>query len=192
MTDQVQENESVTLDEAAQEQEFARLDELSAQTSDCIKRHCIYAAVGGLVPLPFVEMVASSTIQLRMIAGLCDIYGVRFSENAVKNAMGTLIATVLPASSVGYAARSLIRRVPVVGAVFSVVAMPTLAAACTYALGKVFAWHFAKGGTAMNFKAEEMKTCFKEQFEEGKRKASEFIKGAKKTGNAEVSAATAA
>ena len=189
MTDQI--NESVVLDEEAQEQEFARLDDLSAQTSECIKRHCIYAAVGGLVPLPFVEMVASSTIQLRMIAGLCDVYGVRFSENAVKNAMGTLIATVLPASGVGYAARTLIRKVPVVGTVFSVVAMPTMAAACTYALGKVFAWHFAKGGTTTNFKAEEMKTCFKEHFEEGKRKASEFIKGSKKAPATEASPAAA-
>jgi len=169
--------ESVTPDEAAQEQEFARLDKISAQVNDCIKRHCAYAAVGGLVPLPFVEMVTSSTIQLRMIAELCDIYGVRFSENAVKNAMGALIATVLPASGVGYAARAFIRRVPVVGTVFGVVAMPTLAAASTYALGKVFAWHFAKGGSTTNFKAEEMKASFKEQFEKGKRKASEFIKG---------------
>ena len=190
MSDQV--NESAVLDEEAQEREFERLDELSAQAGECIKRHCIYAAVGGLVPLPFVEMITSSTIQLRMIAGLCDVYGVRFSENAVKNAMGTLIATALPATGVGYAARSLIRKVPVVGAAFGVVAMPTLAAACTYALGKVFAWHFAKGGTTTNFKAEDMKARFMEHFEEGKRKASEFIKGSKKAPASDASPAAAA
>lgn len=176
MTDQVKES---VASEDAQEAEFARLDEISSKERECIKRHCIYAAVGGLIPLPFVEVVTSSTIQLRMIAGLCDIYGVRFSENAVKNAIGPLIASVLPASGVAYAASKLARQIPVVGTVVGVVSMPALGAACTYALGKVFAWHFAKGGTATNFNAEAMKTRFKEEFEEGKRKASEFVKGSK-------------
>ena len=168
------------------EQEYLRQDELSAQTKDCIKKHCIYAAVGGLIPVPFVEMVTSSTIQLRMIANLCDIYEVRFSENAVKNAIGTLLATVIPAGGVGMAVTSLFSRVPVVGAVFGVVAMPSLAAASTYALGKVFAWHFAKGGTASNFNADAMKSRFKHEFEEGKRKASEFFKGGAKAKPADI------
>lgn len=103
--------------------------------------------MGGLIPLPFVKVITSSTIQLRMIAGLCDVYDVRFSENAVKNAIGPLVASVLPASGVGYVASKLVRRLPVVGTAVGVVAMPALGAACTYALGRVFAWHFAKGGT---------------------------------------------
>lgn len=190
MTDQVK--ESATSEEE-QEAEYARQDEISSKARECIKRHCIYAAVGGLIPLPFVEIVASSTIQLRMIAGLCDVYDVRFSENAVKNAIGPLIASVLPASGVGYVASKLVRRVPVVGTVVGVVSMPALGAACTYALGRVFAWHFAKGGTATNFNTEAMKGRFKEEFEEGKRKASEFVKGSKsKTASAATPAAAEA
>ena len=163
------------------EQEFLRQDELSRQSNECIKKHSIYAAVGGLVPVPFLEMATSSTIQLRMIAQLSDVYEVRFSENAVKNAVGTLIATVVPVTSVGHVTYSLFRSVPVVGSVFGMVAIPALAAACTYALGKVFAAHFASGGTTLNFNSEAMKASFKEKFEEGKRKASEFVgkKGAK-------------
>mgnify|MGYP003625368201 CR=1 FL=1 len=75
----------------------------------------------------------------------------------------------------------LIRRVPVVGTIFGVVAMPTFAAACTYALGRVFAWHFAKGGTVADFDADEASEKFKDEFAEGKRKASEFVKGGSKT-----------
>ncbi|MFH1804179.1 MAG: DUF697 domain-containing protein [Pseudomonadota bacterium] len=164
------------------EDEISVADETLALSKDCIHRHAIYAAVGGLIPVPFLEMATSSTVQIRMIAKLCDIYDVRFSEYAVKNAIGTLIATVLPATGVGYTAASLIRGVPVIGSVFGMVAMPALAAASTYALGRVFAWHFAKGGTTVDFDAAEMKERFKDEFEEGKRKASEFVKGdAKKT-----------
>lgn len=165
----VQETEEVAIAEA---------DELIAQARDCIHRHSIYAAVGGLVPIPFLEMATCSTIQLRMLAKLCDIYGVPFSENAIKNSVATLVATVLPASGIGLATAGIIRRVPVVGTIFGMVAMPAFAAACTYALGRVFAWHFAKGGTAADFDAEEMKDRFQDEFADGKRKASEFVKGA--------------
>ncbi|MDG4720906.1 MULTISPECIES: YcjF family protein [Thalassospira] len=178
----VQETEDVAAAEA---------EELRAQTRDCIHRHSVYAAVGGLVPIPFLEMAACSTIQLRMIAKLCDIYGVSFSENAIKNSVATLVATVLPVTGIGIATANLIRRVPVVGTVFGLVAMPTFAAACTYALGRVFAWHFAKGGTASDFDAEEMKDRFKDEFAEGKRKASDFVKGGKSTAKTAGGAETA-
>ena len=168
-----------TVQEDATAEAFLRKDELSRQASDCIKKHTMYAAVGGLVPLPLLEMVASSTIQLRMIAKLCDVYEVRFSENAVKSSISTLVATVLPATGVGLAVSSLFRSVPVVGTAFGVIAMPTLVAATTYALGKVFAWHFAKGGRTLDFKPEEMKERFKEEFEEGKRKAADLVRGDK-------------
>ncbi|WP_022728589.1 YcjF family protein [Fodinicurvata sediminis] len=165
--------------EQTEEVTVTESDEHHTQARDCIHRHSAYAAVGGLVPIPFLEMAASSTIQLRMIAKLCDIFGVPFSENAIKNSIATLVATVLPASGIGLATASLIRRVPVVGTIFGVVAMPTFAAACTYALGRVFAWHFAKGGTVDDFDAEEMKGRFQDEFAEGKRKASDFVKGEK-------------
>ncbi|MGM0561824.1 MAG: YcjF family protein [Pseudomonadota bacterium] len=167
-------------------------DELHDQARNSIHRHSAYAAVGGLVPIPFLEMAASSTIQLRMIAQLCDIYGVPFSENAIKNSIATLVATVLPVSGVGLVTASLIRRVPVVGTIFGFVAMPTFAAACTYALGRVFAWHFSRGGTVEDFDAEEMKDRFQDEFADGKRKASEFVKGEKTTSTKATGGAAAA
>lgn len=167
-------------------------DEIRAQSRDCIHRHSVYAAVGGLVPIPFLEMATSSTIQLRMLAKLCDIYGVPFSENAIKNSISTLVATVLPMTGVGYATASLVRKVPVVGTVFGLVAMPTFAGACTYALGRVFAWHFAKGGTVKDFDADAMKSRFKDEFEDGKRKASDFVKGGAKSTAKPAAGASAA
>lgn len=150
--------------------------ELHDQASDCVNRHTIMAAAGGFIPVPFVEMAAVSTIQLRMIAKLCDIYEIKFSEHAVKNSIGALLGTVLPVSGVGYAASAFLRGVPVIGSVFGMVAMPSLFAASTYALGRVFAWHFSKGGTIGNFDAEKMKDRFKEEYNAGKRKVSNLVK----------------
>src|SRR5690606_42113736 len=61
------------------EEDNTILPELVSHT---IKRHAAYAAAGGLIPIPLVEVAASGTIQLRMIARLCDHYDLPFSEQA--------------------------------------------------------------------------------------------------------------
>ena len=63
-------------------------DGLPAAVTHQIRRHAMYAAAGGLIPVPLLEIVTSGTIQIRLVAKLCDIYGVSFSENAVKAALG--------------------------------------------------------------------------------------------------------
>jgi uncharacterized protein (DUF697 family) len=147
-------------------------DGLPAAVTHQIRRHAMYAAAGGLIPVPLLEIVTSGTIQIRLVAKLCDIYGVSFSENAVKAALGSLIGSILPAGAIGVSAFALIRSVPVVGPLLSLATMPALAGAATWAVGRVFAWHFANGGTLENFDAEGSKEQFKAEFEAGKRRAS--------------------
>jgi len=147
-------------------------DGLPAAVTHQIRRHAMYAAAGGLIPVPLLEIVTSGTIQIRLVAKLCDIYGISFSENAVKAALGALIGSILPAGAIGVSAFALIRSVPVVGPLLSLATMPALAGAATWAVGRVFAWHFANGGTLENFDAEGSKEQFKAEFEAGKRRAS--------------------
>ncbi|MBO6783270.1 MAG: DUF697 domain-containing protein [Alphaproteobacteria bacterium] len=144
---------------------------LTAEASQIIRRHTAYAAAGGLVAIPVVELAICTTIQLRMIAKLCDEYGVRFSENAVKASVGALVGSVIPISSIGYSVFAAARSVPGVGQILGVLTLPVLAGALTWAVGRVFAWHFAGGGSLEDFDAEAAKDRFKEEFEEGKRRA---------------------
>ena len=144
---------------------------LSADASQIIRRHAAYAAAGGLVAIPIVELAICTTIQLRMIAKLCDEYDVAFSENAVKAAVGALVGSVIPISSVGYSVFAAARAVPGVGQFLGILTVPALAGALTWAVGRVFAWHFASGGDLENFDADASKDQFKKEFEEGKRRA---------------------
>jgi uncharacterized protein (DUF697 family) len=144
---------------------------LPAEVSDTIRRHTAYAAAGGLVAIPMIEVAICGTIQLRMIAKLCDAYGVKFSENAVKAAIGTLVGSVLPVGALGYSVFAAVRTVPGVGQILGMLTLPVLAGAVTYAVGRVFAWHFASGGTIEDFDAEAASGDFKREFEEGKRRA---------------------
>lgn len=153
------------------------IEDLPTTVNQTIRRHAMYAAAGGLIPIPLVEILTSGTIQLRMISRLCDAYGVPFSENAIKASLATLVGSLLPMSSVGYTVLSFTRAVPVVGGILGLATIPALAAAATWAVGRVFAWHFAQGGTLEDFDAEGAKDDFKREFEEGKRKVADPVKG---------------
>lgn len=153
------------------------IEDLPTTVNQIIRRHAMYAAAGGVVPVPLIEVLISGTVQLRMISQLCDTYGVPFSENAIKASIAALVGSVLPVSSLGYSVLSFTRAVPVVGPVLGLATIPAMAAAATWAVGRVFAWHFEGGGTLEDFDVEGAKEDFKREFEEGKRKVSDAVKG---------------
>ena len=49
---------------------------------------------------------------------------------------------------------------PLVGPALGVLSMPAMAAAVTWAVGKVFMQHFASGGTLLDFDPEKTRTHF--------------------------------
>jgi len=146
-----------------------------------IRRHTIYAATGALIPIPMIEVVTSTSMQVQMIAQLCDLYEVRFSEQAVKAALATFVGVVVPAGGIGASAYIVARSVPVIGPVLGLTTAPLLAGAMTWAIGRVFAWHFERGGSMDDFRADDAIARFRYEFSEGKRRAGEFLRNAGKT-----------
>ena len=132
-----------------------------------IRNHVIGAMGVGLIPMPVVDFVALSGIQLNLLRKMALAYNIPFSKDKGKNLIGALIGggLTLPA---GYALASLVKIVPIIGSTAGAVAMPAAAGATTYAIGKVFLQHFASGGTLLNFDPEKVKAYYKEMFEEGK------------------------
>ncbi|XWN30172.1 MAG: DUF697 domain-containing protein [Devosia sp.] len=129
-----------------------------------INRHAAYGAAGGLIPIPIVDIAAASTIQMRMISQLADVYDIRFSEQLVKSTVASLVTSVVPQAGVGYTTLSAVRVVPVIGTALSMATFPALYGALTYALGRTFAWHFANGGTLEDLKVSDLKDHFKSEF----------------------------
>ncbi len=136
----------------------------SEQVNEIIRWHAGYSAVGGLIPVPLLDIAASTTIQIRMISKLCRLYGVPFSEQAVKGTIASLVASVIPAAGVGYMTASAMRWIPLVGPILGFATFPALYAALTWALGRTFAWHFSRGGTLDNFMSDETKDRFRSEF----------------------------
>ncbi|MGH6770257.1 MAG: YcjF family protein [Xanthobacteraceae bacterium] len=123
---------------------------------------CLWSGGAGLIPLPLVDMAAVGAVQLQMLRKLAALYDVRFSENLGKSVLASLVGALIPASS-GMGLASMVKSVPLVGTVVSLVSMPVLSAGATYIIGRVFMQHFASGGTLLDFNPPDYREFIKEQ-----------------------------
>ncbi len=139
--------------------------------ADDIIRKRVYASVGtGLVPIPVLDVIALSSLQVEMVARLSGLYEIPFKKDLVKTAISAMVGGVMPVALTPMVA-SLIKLIPVVGYPAAAVTMSATGGAATYAIGKVFVQHFESGGTLLNFNAEKVKAYYQEKFQEGEKVA---------------------
>ncbi|MEM6676713.1 MAG: GTPase associated protein [Pseudomonadota bacterium] len=169
---------------AAAAEESVELMDAAPDVESIIRTHSYYAAGSGLIAIPAVDMLAATTIQLRMIAKLCEAHGVAFSDQAVKSTLAAIVTGGLPRLTVGYPLMSAAKSVPVVGTLLGVATLPALNGAVTYALGKAFDWHFGRGGTLLDVDTKEMAEKVGEEIQAGKAAVSKAVSGSKATAKA--------
>lgn len=121
----------------------------------------------GLIPLPVVDFIAVSAVQLDMVRQLSKIYGVDYKESEGKAVITSLTGTGLAQLS----ARAAVKLVPGIGSIVGGVTMSVLSGASTYAIGEVFKAHFETGGTFLDFDPNRLKKFYQEKFEKGKQVA---------------------
>jgi uncharacterized protein (DUF697 family) len=130
-----------------------------------ITKH-VGAAMGfGFLPLPVIDFVAITGVQMDLVYRLSRIYEVEFSTQAVRALIGSLLGASIPLQP---ALISGLKLMPGIGTAAAFVAQPALAGASTYAIGKVFVEHFESGGTLLTFDASKMKAHFEQRMNEGK------------------------
>jgi hypothetical protein len=110
-----------TTPEAAAKPEAPETPELTpAQRLDMatklVERFALFGGVGGLIPVPVVDVAAVAGVQLQMLRRLSQIYNVPFSENSGKAVIAALAGTMIPATS-GIGAASMLKSVPVIGTI---------------------------------------------------------------------------
>jgi len=137
------------------------------QAQALVNSYVPWSVAAGLIPVPMFDMAALMSVQLRMLDQLAKMYSVPFMENGVKTTVSSLIGTVLSAN-IGAALGSLVKTIPIVGAVAGAVMAPAAYSAVTYAIGRVFVAHFESGGTFLDFDADEMRAFFVAEYEKAK------------------------
>lgn len=136
---------------------------MNSDAEKAIKNHSLYAAGGGLIPIPVLDFLAVTGIQIDLVQNLCDVYNINFYRNQGKSVISALVGTSL--ATIG---SSLIKAIPGVGSLLGGFSMSILSGATTYAIGQVFAKHFENGGTLDNIDVEEFRAFYKRKVEEGK------------------------
>lgn len=140
------------------------------QTPDkIIKTHMMLSMGAGLVPLPLLDVVAVTAVQVDMLKQLSSHYNIPFSEQAGKSWISAISGSILARMGA-----STMKAIPVVGSILGGVTMSALSGASTYALGNVFKKHFKNGGDLSDMDVDKAKAYFKEKFDEGKKVAKEM------------------
>lgn len=133
-----------------------------------VRIHTGWAAAGGLVPVPGLDVAALVAIQLKMLSDLGDIYKIPFQRENAKRVIASLVGgvgSVAVAQLTGWAIKS----IPFIGTIASAFWQPAVASAATWALGKVFIQHFESGGTFLDFEPEKVREHFRQEFEDARR-----------------------
>jgi uncharacterized protein (DUF697 family) len=141
----------------------------SSAAETIVKDHVLWAIGAGLVPLPILDIVAVTAVQLDMLKQLATLHSVPFTESEGKAWVSTLAGNVV--ARVGANA---IKLIPGIGTLIGGVSMSILSGASTYAIGQVATEHFARGGTLGNIDMSAAKRAYEEELERGKRVAADL------------------
>ena len=132
-----------------------------------VDKYAIWASGIGLIPVPVVDIVALSALQMKMLSALAQHYEVHFSQSSGRAIVASLLSSVGANSLRQGMLGSVAKSIPLMGWAIGWFVMPLAAGALTYAVGKVFAQHFASGGTFIDCDLGEFKNSFKGQYRLG-------------------------
>jgi uncharacterized protein (DUF697 family) len=138
---------------------------------DVIKQHVVWACGAGMVPVPLVDYVAVSAIQVDLIKQLCTLHGVDYSEGG-----GKMWVSALTGGAIARIGASAIKAIPGIGSVLGGLSMAVASGAATYALGQVVRRHLEEGGNMSNLDVENAKRTYQAEYAEGKKVAADAQK----------------
>jgi uncharacterized protein (DUF697 family) len=116
-----------------------------AQAQKIVARHRNYAAVGGLCPLPVVNIAGLTAINIRMVKQLSELYQVPFQKDRTRSFIVGLIGGAVP-TGVGLATSSTLVWIVPGGLLWGLGASAITAGALTRGIGLVFIESFESGG----------------------------------------------
>jgi uncharacterized protein (DUF697 family) len=112
-----------------------------ARARSIVERHKTFAAVGGLFPLPIVNVAGVTAVILRMVKQLSDLYGVPFERDRTRSLVVGLVGGAVP-TGLGTATASTLALVLPAHALVGLGVSAITAGAMTRGIGLVFLDHF--------------------------------------------------
>lgn len=144
----------------------------SAEARKIVERYTALTAGLAFIPVPVADAVAIGAAQYSMIDALARLYGQDTSKERVRAAVLSVLGGGIPTLLNSSSLNALVKAVPVVGPLFGVALLPTMAGATTAALGRAFSQHFEVGGTLLSMDAKQIRAHFEAEFQALKAKMS--------------------
>ena len=145
---------TTTLARAARTSADTNVTKRQTRARAIVARHAAYSAVGGIVPLPVASVAGITTIIIRMVKMLSDLYGVPFERDRARAIIVGLVGGTMPTGFATVATSTLFYAVPS-GALMGLVVSSITAIACTRSIGQIFIEHFESGATLHDLSIEE-------------------------------------
>lgn len=148
-------------------------DELkrSRKATDLITHNVILAMGTAIIPIPMADIIALTTLQVRMLKELCDLYERPYSKHVAQN-----IITAVAGNSLARMGASLLKTIPGFGTIIGGVSAVILSGASTYAMGRVFVHNLEAGRALEDIDLDEAQELYQTEFETGKELASQLEK----------------
>ena len=115
-----------------------------------VERHANMSAVGGIIPLPILNIASITAIIVRMVRSLSRLYGMPFERTRTRAIVIGLMGGVMPTGLATAAASTLIYFIPGYNLLGLAVSSVT-ASACARGIGQMFIEHFENGSTLVDF-----------------------------------------
>jgi len=112
-----------------------------------VERHKMYAAMGGLFPVPIVSVAGVTAIIMRMVKALSRLYEVPFERDRTRSMVVGLMGGAVPTGLAAATSSTLAFVVPGSG-LFGLAVSSVTAASFTRGIGLVFVECFENGATA--------------------------------------------
>jgi len=156
------------------EQAAALMDDANGREAAAVllvKKNMSWSMGLGLVPLPLLDLAALTALQVKMVRDIATLYHRPNHNELRKSVIASLIGSANVYSLGGISWRSLIKIFPGAGLLIGAASFSLFSAASTFAVGKVFIQHFEMGGTLLDFNPTKVKSFYREQFQQGLKKA---------------------
>jgi uncharacterized protein (DUF697 family) len=122
---------------------------------EIVTRFALLSAATPLIPIPVLDSVAVSGVQLAMISELCKRYGQDYSKNVAQSLVGAggagLLSLFFSNSAPGRALKNAAAAIPLIGPIVRWGTGPVVLAGYTWILGLAFIQHFEMGGKFADF-----------------------------------------
>ena len=142
-----------------------------AHALQTVRRASQWAIAAGLIPVPLLDSVGVTGVQVKMVFDLCKIYNVPFKKESAYAVIVGLLTSIIASGAAQGLKKIILTSAPVVGSAITLMTEPVLCYAATVAVGSVFIRHFENNGTLTNFDFTGMKHILSRHFDQASQSA---------------------